>query len=304
MFKDVITNGFTLSALRSFLVVAEKGGYWPAAKGESGTAANLKNQVKRLADGLEVPLTQTQGRGIVLTARGQELQRVATDVLQLLSDFQRNCREERQLVRMGGGQAMFDELFVTQWPAIQSRLKQHRFQLHNLRTNDTVAQLLEQRIDFGLVRKSAENLDRLASHQVRSMTYALCVPAKLRKAARAVKSLKDLPRKLPMAVVSGDGELRKRLDEFSERHRMEFEYVVECNSHAQVRSFMDTGTVAALLPDSLVSKSPDFACFRSEEFQEFSREIMLVWNPERLRRMPEMQQVTDALTAVLGKDAQ
>ena len=300
MNSDSIPKGLTLSALRSFLVVAEKGGYWPAAKGESGTAANLKNQVKRLADGLGVPLTQTEGRGIKLTASGKELERVAREVLRLLSDFRQSCADERQLVRIGGGQAMFDELILPLWSDVQKRLPDHRFQFQSLRTAETITQIGEQKIDFGLVRRTAENLDKLASRKVRSMTYVLCVPRKLLTKVKGTVQIKHIPDRLPMALVGGDGELRRHLNIFAGKHGFQIEVAVEGNSLSQMRSFLLTESVAALLPESLAVESVSIVCFRGSELAEFTREVMLVWNPERMGRMDGLDDVRRELIGLTG----
>ena len=300
MNSDPIPKGLTLSALRSFLDVAEKGGYWPAAKGASGTAANLKNQVKRLADGLGIPLTQTEGRGIKLTARGKELERVAGEVLRLISDFRQSCTDERQLVRIGGGQAMFDELILPLWSDVQKQLPHHRFQFQSLRTAETIAQVEEQKIDFGLVRRTAENLDKLASKAVRSMTYVLCVPRKLLNRVKGQAQLKHIPEHLPMALVGGDGELRQRLNSFAGRHGFQIEVAVEGTSLSQMRSFLLTETVAALLPEKLAVESGSIVCFRGSEFAEFTREVMLVWNPDRMRRMDSLDDVRRELIGLAG----
>lgn len=306
MNTEAIPNGITLNALRAFLNVAENGGYWPAAKRVHntaedvvrGTAANLKNQVKRLADGLGVPLTQKHGSGIVLTARGQELQRVAAQVLQLLSDFRAACEDERQLVRLGGGQSLFDEWFLPRWAQVHVRLARFRFQFQNLRTADTIAQLREQRLDFGLVRQSAVE-DGLESAPLGTLRFALFVPKGLVK--NTGSGMASLPRTLPMATISGDGEFRSRLGAFAMRHRKQFHYVMECTSQAQVREFLLTGTVAAVLPDSESLRGRDLVRIPVEDCDGFHRETMLVWLPGRLRMMPDLGTAKDALLSLEGR---
>lgn len=301
MKDDPVAKGLTLSALRAFLTVAEKGGYCPASRGESGTAANLKNQVARLAAAFEVPLFQKSGRSIRITARGEELQRIAADVLRLLGDFRRNCRDEKTLVRIGGGQAMIDELLVPRWADIYKKLPQHRFQFSSLRTAETVEQLLEQRLDFGLVRDTAGGLERLLSKPVQSVEYALCVPRRLLKASgrkAKVPLLKHLPDELPMALLSGDGERSQRLEAFASEHGFKVHALIECTAVSQLVSFLHTGTVVALLPASLAVEDQDIACFRGEEFACFSREVVLVWNAERLKRMAALEGARDVLLRV------
>ena len=206
MFNDLLQNGLTLNALRSFLMVAEKGGYSAAAEGDLSTAANLKSRVAGLGEPFRnVPLFQPQGRGVILTAKGRELQRVATQALQLLDDFRRSCQEERQIVRIGGGQSLFDGIFLSRWERIHQRLGNVRFQFHNLRTDDAVRQLQEQRLDFALIRPDASGLETLGWHALGQIDFALCVPKRFMKSIAAVPLLSDVVKKLPLATIVATG---------------------------------------------------------------------------------------------------
>jgi DNA-binding transcriptional LysR family regulator len=290
MFEDLLSNGLTINALRSFLLVAEKGGYSAAAEGELSKAANLKNRISGLADPFHgVPLFQPQGRGVVLTAKGKELQSVATQALQLLEDFRRSCVEERQLIRIGGGQSLFDGIFLPQWPHIHQRLSKSRFQFHNLRTAEAVRQLKEQRIDFALVRPDALGVAQLGSRSLGKIEFALCVPHQLLKRQSDAPTLADVPRKLPMVTLAGDGQFKSQLEVYAKANKFKFQYLMECSSQAQVCSFLETGTVAAVLPTALVDSMREVAMFAMTNADGFRREAALVWLPERLHVMPELE---------------
>ncbi len=300
MFEDLLSNGLTINALRSFLLVAEKGGYSAAAEGELSKAANLKNRISGLADPFHgVPLFQPQGRGVVLTAKGKELQSVATQALQLLEDFRRSCLEERQLIRIGGGQSLFDGIFLPQWPRIHQRLSKSRFQFHNLRTAEAVRQLKEQRIDFALVRPDAVGVEQLGSRSLGKIEFALCVPHQLLKRQSDAPTLADVPRKLPMATLAGDGQFKSQLEAYAKENKFKFQYLVECSSQAQVCSFLETGTVAAVLPISLVDSMREVATFPMMNADGFRREAALVWLPERLHVMPELENARQAMAQLL-----
>ena len=302
MFEELLQNGLTLNALRSFLLVAEKGGYAAAADRDNSKAANLKGRVAGLEEPFHgVPLFQPQGRGVILTAKGQELQRVATQVLQLLEDFRRSCEEEKQIVRIGGGQSLFDGLFLPRWNLIHQKLGKIRFQFHNLRTSDAVRQLKEQRLDFALIRPDAQGLDGVNVQGLGRIDFALCVPEKLMKRVSDAPVLSDVMKILPMATIAGDGQFRNQLDVFAKRNRFKFEYVVECNSQSQVQSFLATGTVAAVLPVRLATNLPHVVSFPMTEADGFRREAAMVWLPARLAVMTELETVRGELGKLLAK---
>ena len=66
---------------------------------------------------------------------------------------------------------------------------------------------------------------------------------------------------------------------------------MEGTSLVQMSSFLLTETVAALLPESLAADSDSIVCFRGSELAGFTREVMLVWNPDRMRRMDSLDHV-------------
>ena len=300
MFEELLSNGLTINALRSFLLVAEKGGYAAAAERDLSKAANLKNRIAGLADPFHgVPLFQAQGRGVVLTAKGKELQTVATQALQLLEDFRRSCLEERQLIRIGGGQSLFDGIFLPQWSRIHQRLGKSRFQFHNLRTSDAIRQLKEQRIDFALIRPDAIGTEPLKSHSLGQIEFSLCVPHRLLKRQSDSPALTDVPRKLPMATLAGDGQFKSQLEIYARKNRFRFEHLVECSSQAQVCSFVETGTVAAVLPLSLVISLKGIASFPMNPEDGFRREAALVWLPERLQVIPELEGACKTLSELI-----
>lgn len=62
-----------LTALRSFVTVAETGGVTRAAHALNLTQSAVSMQIKRLEDMLTQPLLDRQGRGVCLTAHGEQL---------------------------------------------------------------------------------------------------------------------------------------------------------------------------------------------------------------------------------------
>ncbi|MDB6070091.1 MAG: transcriptional regulator, LysR family [Verrucomicrobiales bacterium] len=290
MFDTLIQNGLTLNALRSFLLVAANGGYSKAAGGDPAISANLKNRVAGLHDPFhKVPLFQPRGRGVILTGKGHELQRIATQALQLLEDFISSCQEERQIVRVGGGQSLFDGLFLPRWQHIHTVLPSTRFQFHNLRTADAVKQLQEQRLDFALIRPDAPGLETMEYMPLGHIKFALFVPSRLMKRTSSPPRLSEVMRKLPLATISGDGQFKKQLQGFATSQRFDFQYVIECTSQSQVLSFLHTGAVGAVLPELLGGTHDGINRFPLDAGYGFMREAALAWLPSRIRTMPELE---------------
>ena len=67
-----LTRNLDISALRSFVAVAELGGMTRAADKLNLTQSAVSIQVKRLETVFESPLLTRVGRGLVLTSEGQQ----------------------------------------------------------------------------------------------------------------------------------------------------------------------------------------------------------------------------------------
>jgi LysR family glycine cleavage system transcriptional activator len=68
-----------LSSLRAFAAVAELGGFSQAARALNVTHAAVAQQVRALEQVLDTPLVARNGRGMALTAEGQQLAQAVTD---------------------------------------------------------------------------------------------------------------------------------------------------------------------------------------------------------------------------------
>lgn len=72
-----------LTALRSFVAVADTGGVTKAAGLLHLTQSAVSMQLKRLEESLDAPLLDRAGRGIALTAQGEQLLSYARRMLVL-----------------------------------------------------------------------------------------------------------------------------------------------------------------------------------------------------------------------------
>ena len=79
---DLIRN-LDISALRSFVAVADLGGMTRAAHKLNLTQSAVSMQVKRLETAFESPLVERVGRGIALTSEGQQLLSYSRQILRL-----------------------------------------------------------------------------------------------------------------------------------------------------------------------------------------------------------------------------
>ncbi len=76
--------------------------------------------------------------------------------------------------------------------------------------------------------------------------------------------------------------------------------MMECSSHAQLASFLATGTVAAVLPATLAASISDVTRYPMREADGFRRGASLFWLPGRLSVLPELEEARKVLIQLMG----
>ena len=106
--ESLTRKGLSLERLRSFLRVAEAGGFARAAPAEPVTQSQLNRQVRELEDALGCALFERRGRHVELTVSGERLAAVVRDLLSGLSEVSTG-ESRRTTVSLGAGDS------VVQW---------------------------------------------------------------------------------------------------------------------------------------------------------------------------------------------
>ncbi len=72
-----------------------------------------------------------------------------------LQDFRAECRTEGVDYTIAAGDSLIQWLVIPRVAAISGKFPDVRFATSNLRTNDIVQQLVDGRVDFGVIRRDA-----------------------------------------------------------------------------------------------------------------------------------------------------
>ncbi|HSY20216.1 MAG TPA: LysR substrate-binding domain-containing protein [Candidatus Acidoferrales bacterium] len=172
--------------------------------------------------------------------------------------------------------------------------------MSNLRTRDIVQQLIERRVDFGLLRSDALE-DPLQCIPVCEQRYAIFVPKRL-VPSRGLMTIKNALFECPHAALGGDGQLIERLKELTRKLGGEFTPELVCDSIGQCVSAVETGAFAAILPVQawVASSEKDYIVVEDESLKILSRQIVLAWHPRTIEILgPAALKARDALTNAL-----
>jgi DNA-binding transcriptional LysR family regulator len=289
MFNDLFNKGgLSLDRLRSFCAVAAAGGVTKAAGGDATRQSQFSRQIKELETFFGIELTRRQGKGIVLSAAGIRLAKIARESMSALNDFHLSCKNEPLEFSIGAGDALLQWLLFPRIAQLHNALPSAAFDVQSLRTLDTVERINDFRLDFGLIRK--DTISPL--HKCESLgflTYSLFAPvALLPKKANA--HWKEVVAKLPLATIAGEGAFRANLEKEATNGKFTLRFSLSCSSFPQAAMALQSGCYAAILPSIAATEldSHRFSQIPAPFLARQSREICLAWN----RRMADLRPAT------------
>jgi len=286
--------GLSLDRLRALVEVGAAGSIAKAAEGDPIKQSQYSRQIKELEDFFQARLVERHGKGIRLTPGGRELARISRFFLLGLSTFQRGCLAEEQIFRIGGG-ATFIHCFLlpvlAEPPAGQAG---PRYAVEITDDLEIERRLHDLTLDFGIVTAAAISRP-LQLQSLGSWRLRLWVPkAVCRNEAQAVLALKGnrlplvLPsRELPTPNLALFKDCQPRL---------------VCASFLEAKTVLETGRLAALLPDFL---APDERAGRLLHvgvagLDRAVFDFRLAWNPRLLRLNPHASRRRDFLIRSLA----
>jgi DNA-binding transcriptional LysR family regulator len=199
-------GGLTLDRLHTLLAVSEAGGITAAAPGKPSLQSQMSRQIAELEEFFERQLVERRGKGIALTADGQQLAMIVRDSFTALRDFGATPVVAPLDVLVGAGDSVIRWWLIPQGAAFDPA----RVQVSALSGEEIVAGLLDAKLDFGVVRASELN-SGLSSCVLGNVDYALYVPAALLPEGKHHR-VKDLVQRLPIGVLNGEPSFSARLE--------------------------------------------------------------------------------------------
>ncbi len=277
-------SGLSIDRLRSFLSVAEAGAIARAAPKDPVRQSQLSRQIGELEQFFGRPLVERKGRGISLTAAGEELAVVVRNTLAGLRDVA-SGDEGPLVVSVGAGDSLLHAWVIPRLSRI-AREPNVTVTLAALAGADIAERLLDGRLDLGVLR--ARDLPSgLRTRRLGTIDYALYLPRALRrKTARSLEALADVP----YVVQSGEPELRAKLDAALTRAGVRSPPVLVCETFPQAQRAVATGRYAGVLPTFARTElvASRFDEHRVPSLAGLSSEVYLAWTTRLERQRPRV----------------
>lgn len=286
-------SGVSLDRLRALVEVGAAASIVRAAGGDPARQSQYSRQIKELEDFFQAGLVERHGKGIRLTASGRELARISRFFLLGLSNFQRGCRAEGQIYRIGAGPTFIASFLVPILAEARSVRAGVRFAIETALGDEVERRLHDLTLEFGVVTR-ADISRPLQSKELGTWRLRFWVPKSLcqtaRKAERAWTE-KRLPFVWPESELAW-ADLNVRED---------CEPALTCATFLEARQALEAGSLAAFLPDFLRPGALAERCLILDipAVGACVSHYHLAWNPRLLRLNPHAGRRRDLLAASL-----
>lgn len=280
MFEDLFSRGgLSLERLHALIELGEAGSLTRAAKGDAGLQSRMSHRLKELSAFFGVPLTDRVGRTIRLTEAGEHLVKLAREQFQGLTQFMHDSRGTSMSYRLGAADSLVQWLAVPTAAKLRSLGGGARFTLQNLPSQEIVARLQDQRLEFGLVSDDAA-LRGLKSKGICRVSHAIVVPDRI-SVRRGMLTLREALLDCPHAAMPPGHPTREAIVRIAKPMGKRFEPHLECDSEAQCAAAVRTGQFAAVLPLWAWTSSTaiEHSVCEDPGLAVLEHKLLLVWHP-------------------------
>lgn len=284
LFKKRVPTPDQLHTLVKFV---EQGSLSAAFGSGKSAQAAATQQLGRIDQALGIRTRKSAGAYKVPTPEAQELAILARDFFQKLEDFKRQSERKPNSFTVGAGDSLMFYLLIPALRKASGWREKVELHLHNLRSREIVAGLLDGSLDIGLVRSTAVDRGLLKKKRLRveklcRLDYAFFVRSEL--ISTYPGALSDEAALLDWCIHNvALASFWSEMSAFTKalgKTGLSRSAQLRCESFPQVREAVLTGDYCGILP-YLAFRSgipPEVHCFGRELLAQASREIALVWS--------------------------
>lgn len=299
MTNELFTKrGISLERLMTLVLVADKGSIAEAAGRQDLNRQSLfSRQLKELEACFECTLTERRGRTLTLTPAGRQLATLAREHFLALQRFDSDHGKGQSVARIGAGESLLNWLVIPGLARLPAADSGFCWETHNLQAEHIQERLLDQRLDFGIVRApgSSPRLRHTVLGMVETMMF---VPQGLCPKDRP-PVVGDIP-SLPLAMLEGMTTVRQALEgKFARRGPLDIRYA--CTTAVQVASYIGAGLAAGPLPALArnLFAGMQVAAIPLSPLLPKDKPLSLVWSPRTLAMSLSLDQLREELASAL-----
>ncbi|NJK91994.1 MAG: LysR family transcriptional regulator [Blastochloris sp.] len=245
--------------------------------------SQFSRQIGELETYFGVELLKRSGKSLLVTEAGRQLAQVAREQFTGLTDFAAFCQNRPRRYVLGAGDSILHWVVLPRIGALMKSPTGAVFALKNLRSRDIATQLLESRLDFGILRQARVQTP-LKFSPLGTVRYSLFIPPSL-WSSRWKKDSRASLKELPWATLGTDGEFLEQLEESSARSKVLLNLRLLTDSFPQAARAALSGSFAAILPAHAEADPLLRSLHRIDPpwLGKLHRQVVLAWNPRQIK---------------------
>ncbi|MFO1437596.1 MAG: LysR family transcriptional regulator [Verrucomicrobiaceae bacterium] len=280
------TKGFSIERLLTFCRIVESGGLAKGAKKSGQDLSQTRRQFAEIESFFGRALAERSRRDFRLNEFGNELYQLASGFIHSVAELQNRCADKSPQFNLASGGGLVSWLIFPRMNRLSLAVPNVKFVVKSHRTKDLIDGVICNKIDFGLVRRTAIKDRRLGFKSLGHLDYSLFVSTETAKShgVNNKSSVVEALSKIPLILIDGDGEFREKIAHDALQKNITLKPLIECGSYTDAAITVAWGGVCSILP-TLADQH-----FQEREFvslpwptSSLKREICLVWNNSALR---------------------
>ena len=256
MFEQLANQkGLSIDRLLTLCDIADKGSIKEATGDNAPRQAQYSRQIKELEEFLDIELLDRESRPSGVTNAGRELSELSRNYLSAIENFILKSKNRPSKLTIAAGESIIQWLMMPiLLPVLKKKMPDTTIRFQNRQSKDILAGIKNGEFDIGILKESTLKEDRSvrnkpAKHKPKNMSYdyKLFIPTSMTKGLRNPITLEKLC-ELPSAMLEGNGELRKLVNELAIKNDLELSPVIECSSLTQILTLILQGHACGFLP--------------------------------------------------------
>jgi DNA-binding transcriptional LysR family regulator len=234
-----------MERLRTFCAIVEAGSMVAAARSDPTRQSQFSRQIKELERALGVQLFKKVGKTLQLTDMGRHLALSTEAFLRSLDQLASPTKAKPEVVRIGGTESVLRWLVLPRLATLMGGPEGLRIELRTFPTESALRAAHEGVVDLAVVRDDAPD-DGDAVLPAGALEHRLVVARRLLPGKSAAGM--QLMRSIPFAMLTGEGQLVREVNEFGREAGWEMEVQLRVENFTLLVEACSHMDLAAVIP--------------------------------------------------------
>ena len=298
--QQLLSRGFSLEKLNSFLKVARAESITAAADGSQSRRSLMSRQISELEKTLGAELFYRNKKKLVLTEFGRSFALTTATYFNEIEDLLSVENKERRILKIGAGGSIFEALVFPKLKKLQEQFPKTQFDFVSRSTNGILEAIKTGELDAGIVRSDIPS-SGFRNYDFGALEF-ICVARKDFHKLVDTWSLRQFLDRAPIAIISGNGRFVSSFNQMCRELELSPRIEATVGSFGQVRDLIVGGCPGGLLPRAMAEKldPSHFSLIEEPPLEELTRSLSLVIDERVARVRDGMEQKFQSFTKIIA----